>query len=205
VVAARWRVESALHGLESTKALFYPNINLRAFTGFSAIGFENWLDAGSRQPGIGLAISLPLFDAGRLRNLYRSTAAVVDSAVATYNSTLLEALHDVADQLSSLQALETQLSRQQATLASAERSYDLALQRYKAGIVDRLNVLNVETNLIAQRHTTVDLQARWIDGRVRLIRALGGGFDEAPSTARVPVTSPGTGIAQTSKQATLSD
>jgi NodT family efflux transporter outer membrane factor (OMF) lipoprotein len=188
VVAARWRVEAATHGLESTKALFYPNINLRAFTGFSAIGFSSWLDAGSRTPGIGLAISLPIFDAGRLRALYRSTAAQVDTAVAGYNSTLLGALRDVADQLSTLRALDIQRARQQEALASAARAYELAVRRFEAGITDRLNVLNVETNLIAQRRSAVDLQARWIDTRIRLIDALGGGFaaPDAPPLAAKP-------------------
>ncbi len=188
VVAARLRVESALHELESTKALFYPNIDLRAFAGFSAIGFNQWISAGSRQPGIGLAISLPIFDAGRLRNVYRVAAAVVDNSVASYNSTLLNALHDVADQLTTLQSLEIQHSRQQAALASAQRSYDLALQSYEAGIRDRLNVLNVETRLIAQRRAAVDLQARWIDGWIRLTRALGGGFDEASASTQTSAT-----------------
>lgn len=77
VAAARWRVESSLHSLESTRTLFYPNINLRAFAGFSAIGLENWIDAGSRRPGMSIAISLPLFDAGRLRNLYRGSAIAI--------------------------------------------------------------------------------------------------------------------------------
>ena len=189
VVAARWRVESSLHGLESTKALFYPNINLRVFSGFSAIGFDNWLDSGSRHPGLGLAISLPLFDAGRLRNLYRTSAATVDSSVAIYNNTLLEALRDVADQLSTLKALEVQMQRQQAALKSAERSYDLALKRFKADISDRLTVLGVETNLIAQRRIALDLRARWIDTRIHLIRALGGGFEETSTSALASATS----------------
>ncbi len=183
VVAARWRVESSVHSMASTKALFYPNINLRGFAGFAAIGFDKWLDVGSRQPGLGLAITLPVFDSDRLRNQYRSSAAQVDASVATYNSTLLEALHDVADQLSTLEALQTQLSRQQAAQASAERAYELALKRYKADISDRMTVLNVETNVIAQRRIAVDLQARWIDSRLRLIRALGGGFEETPAPA----------------------
>jgi len=195
VVAARWRVDAATHGMASTKALFYPNINLRAFAGLSAIGFDKWLDSGSRQPGIGLAITLPIFDSDRLRNQYRSSAAQVDGAVASYNGTLLEALHDVADQLSTLQSLDTQISRQHAAQSSAERGYELALKRYKADISDRLSVLNVESNLIAQRRTAVDLQARWIDSRLRLTRALGGGFAETPadttdSTAALPAKAP---------------
>ena len=183
VAAARWRVEASLHGLEAAKATFYPNVNLRAFAGFSAIGYDQWLEAGSRHPGMALAITLPIFDAGRLRNAYRSSAAAVDGAVSSYNTTLLDALRDVADQLSALKGLETQLARQNAALAAAQRGYDLALQRYRADIVDRLNVLNVETNLIAQRRVAVDLQARWIDSRLALIRALGGGFSEEAQAA----------------------
>lgn len=180
IVAARWHVESAVRGLAATRALFYPNINLRAFTGFSAIGFDNWLEAGSRQPGIGLAVSLPIFDAGRLRSQYRISAAHVDNSVATYNSTLLEALHDVADQLTTLHALEIQQRRQQAALDSAERAYDLALQRYRADISDRISVLNMESNRLAQRRTAIELHARWIDTQIKLIHALGGGYREEP-------------------------
>ena len=187
VAAARWRVESALHGLEYTQAMFYPNINLRFFTGFSAIGFDHWLDAGSRVPGIGIAVSLPIFDAGRLRSLYHLSAGFVDSSVSTYNATLLDALRDVADQLSTLQALETQLTHQKSAEASAQRSYDLALQRFQADISDRLNVLDVATKLIAQQQISVDLQARRIDTRILLIHALGGGFTEDPAPAVVPV------------------
>jgi len=192
VVAARWRVESAVRGMDAAKAQFYPDINLKAFTGFSAIGFDHWLEAGSRQPGIGFAISLPLFDAGRLRNMYRVSAAMVDNSVASYNAALVDALRDVADQLTSLQALEVQLSKQEAALASAERSHRLALQRYRAGISDRLTELNAETNLILQRRTAVDLQARWIDGRIRLIRALGGGFSEESALPTTLVAAPET-------------
>ena len=189
IVAARWHVESASHGMAAGQATFYPNINLRAFAGFSAIGFDQWLDSGSRQPGIGLAISLPLFDAGRLRNQYRVAAARVDSAVASYNATLLDALRDVADQLSTLHSLEIQLARQKAAQDSTERAYELALQRYQADISDRLSVLNMETNRLAQRRAAIDLQARWIDTRIKLINALGGGFaDPGPMPPTLPAT-----------------
>ncbi len=187
VTAARWRVEASLHGLDAAQAAFYPNVNLRAFAGLSAIGFDNWLDAGSRHPGVGLAISLPIFDSGRLRNAYRVSAAGVDSAVGSYNATLIDALRDVADQLATLGALETQIARQNAALAAAQRNYALAQKRYRAEITDRLALLNVESRLIAQQRQAVDLQARWIDGRIGLIRALGGGFadDTAPAEARL--------------------
>jgi len=88
--------------------------------------------------------------------------------------------------------LETQLSRQQAALSSAERSYHLAQRRYQADISDRLTVLSVETNLIVQRRIAVDLQARWIDSRIHLIRSLGGGFAE---TSPPPASRPNSELA----------
>ena len=107
--------------------------------------------------------------------------------MGSYNATLIDALRDVADQLATLGALETQIARQNAALAAAQRNYALAQKRYRAEITDRLALLNVESRLIAQQRQAVDLQARWIDGRIGLIRALGGGFadDTAPAEARL--------------------
>lgn len=36
----------------------------------------------------------------------------------------------------------------------------------------------LEANLLNQRRALTDLQARWTDGRIKLIHALGSGFTE---------------------------
>ena len=179
IVAAKWRVESGLHGMESAKAAFYPNVNLRAFFGFSSVGFDKFLESGSRVPGAGLAISLPIFDAGRLRNEYRFVTAQTDGAIVNYNKTLVNAFRDVADQVSTLSAIDEQLQKQTAALTHAEQSRALAQQRYAAGISNRVPVLDAESDVLSQRRALIDLQARWSIARVQLIHALGGGFTEA--------------------------
>lgn len=178
IVAAKWRVESNLHGLESAKAMFYPNINLSGFFGLSSIGFSKFLEAGSRQPGIGLALSLPIFDADRLRNEYRGFTAQTDIAIASYNKTLIGAYRDVADQLSTLQALDIQLQRQRNAVASAASAHALAQQRYAAGISNARPALAAEAGLLQQQSQLIELQGRWVDARIQLIHALGGGFAE---------------------------
>jgi outer membrane protein TolC len=50
------------------------------------------------------------------------------------------------------------------------------VQRYRAGLGTYLDVLTVETNVLAQRRLGVDLAARVLDARVQLYRALGGGY-----------------------------
>jgi NodT family efflux transporter outer membrane factor (OMF) lipoprotein len=183
VVAARWRVEAAAGDVAAQRAQFYPNVNLIAFVGLSSLGLERLIGTGSEQYGIGPAISLPIFDAGRLRAGLRGRTADLDGAVESYNGTLIEAIHDVADQISSTQSVVRQQREQDAAQASAEAAYDLATQRYRAGIASYLTVLAAETNVIAQRRLTTDLRARAIDSQMLLVRALGGGY-AAPAETR---------------------
>lgn len=176
IIAARWRVEAATRDAASARAQFYPNVNLVAFVGLSSIGFDRFFKPGSEQYGFGPAISLPIFNSGRLRANLSGKAADLDVAIDTYNGNVIDAVHDVADQITSARSIERQQSHQAEALASAESAYDAATQRYRAGLATYLTVLNAETNVLAQRRSTVDLRARVLDSQMLLVRALGGGY-----------------------------
>jgi NodT family efflux transporter outer membrane factor (OMF) lipoprotein len=176
IVAARWRVESASHDIAAAKASFYPDINLTGFIGFQSLGFTNWLSAASRVIGIGPAVHLPIFEGGKLRGNLRGKDADYDIAVEDYNAKLIDALRDVADQLTSTHSVETQWHEQQDALAAAQSAYDLAQQRYRAGLSTYLTVLTAELNLEQQRRGAVGLKARRYALDVELARSLGGGF-----------------------------
>ena len=176
IVAARWRVEAATGDVAAAKAQFYPNINLVAFVGLSTLGLDRLLQAGSAQYGIGPAIRLPIFDSGRLRANLSGRTADLDAAIASYNGSVVDAVHDVADQISSTRSLERQLHEQTDAVASAERAYDVATQRYRAGLATYLTVLSAETNVLTQRRLGVDIRARTLDTQMLLVRALGGGY-----------------------------
>ena len=176
ITAARWRIEAATSDMKAAKASFYPNINLTAFVGLQSIGLDKFVRSGSEQYGAGPAISLPIFDSGRLRANLRVKAADVDGAVESYNGAVLDAVHDVADQLSSLRAIDRQQIEQTRAQAAAESAYDLAMQRYKAGLGTYLTVLTAESNVLTQRRLAADLKARALDTQITLIRSLGGGY-----------------------------
>nr|WP_315848965.1 efflux transporter outer membrane subunit [uncultured Rhodoferax sp.] len=184
VVAARWRVEAATRDVDNAKTLFYPNINLTAFAGFSSIGFDKLVQSSSTQWGVGPAIRLPLFEGGRLRANLKGKTADLDAAIETYNAAVVDAVRDVADQLASTQAIARQQTEQKAAQHAAEAAYAIAVQRYEAGLGNYLNVLNTETAVLAQRKLGVDLAGRSVDTQIQLIRALGGGFnDTSPDTS----------------------
>lgn len=176
IAAARWRVEASSKDVVNAKTQFYPNINLVAFAGFSSIGLGRLLDSGSQQWGVGPALRLPIFDSGRLRANLRGKTAELDAAVESYNAAVIDAVRDVADQVASSQAIVRLQAEQRAAQDAAEGAYDIAVQRYKAGLGNYLNVLTAETSVLAQRRLAVDLAGRALDTQVALIRALGGGY-----------------------------
>jgi len=188
IAAARWRVEASSKDVVNAKTQFYPNINLVAFAGFSSIGLGQLMDSGSRQCGIGPALRLPIFDAGRLRANLRGKTADLDAAVESYNAAVIDAVRDVADQVASSQAIVRQQTEQRAAQEAAESAYEIAVQRYKAGLGNYLNVLTAETSVLAQRRQAVDLAARALDTQVALIRALGGGYAAAQTPTPTPVS-----------------
>ncbi len=185
LVAQRWRVEAATRDVAVARAQFYPNVNLVAFAGLSSLGLNNLIDAGSLTYGAGPAVRLPLFDGGRLRANLGARQAEVDAAVEAYNGALLRALREVADELASLQSLDRQQQAQDEATAAADAAYDLALQRYQAGLGNFLTVLTAQTNVLAQRRAGTDLKGRHLASEVALARALGGGYEagaDAPPT-----------------------
>ncbi len=185
LVAQRWRVEAALKDVDAARAQFYPDVNLVAFFGLSSLGLDNLLNAGARTYGIGPALRLPVFEGGRLRAQLSARSAEVDAAVEAWNATLLRALREVADEVATQQALQRQQGAQDQAAASAEGAFDLALQRYQAGLGNFLSVLSADANVLVQRRASADLKARHLASEVALARALGGGYhsDTLPALA----------------------
>jgi NodT family efflux transporter outer membrane factor (OMF) lipoprotein len=176
VIAARARIEAADAQKRVAHAAFYPTLNLRAFTGFASFGLSDLLDAASFGYGAGPALSLPLFDGGRLRAQYRGSEAELDHAVASYDETVLRAVRQTADQLTLIDALSRELEQQQQSLSAAEDAYRLAAERYRAGLASYLTVLNAETEVLNERRQRVDLSASLALARVTLLLAVGGSF-----------------------------
>ncbi len=179
LVAQRWRVDAATSNVDAAKAQFYPDVNLVAFVGLSSLGLDRFVEAGSRTYGAGPALHLPLFDGGRLRANLDARRADVDAAIEAYNGTLLRALREVADEVTSLQAIERQQQAQAEATAAADSAYELATQRYQAGLGNFLIVLTAQTNVLAQRRAASDLKARHLAAEIGLARALGGGYRDA--------------------------
>ena len=183
IVAARWRVEAANRQIHAAKAQFYPSLNLTALGGVVSSEVDQLLKSGSTFAFLGPALSLPIFDGGRLRANLDKTDAQYDLAVAAYNQSVVNALRDVADQVNAVRSLASQAAAQQQAVDTARAAHDLAEQRYRAGIGSYLEVLVVEEQLLVSQQRLAELQSRQILVSVRLSQSLGGGFTPSSDTA----------------------
>ena len=179
IVAARMRVEEAARKIAVARAGFYPNISLTASIGQEALGLRFLTQPASQIGAFGPALSLPIFEGGRLRAAYRGSRADYDAAVAAYDQTLAQALQDVADTAASIRSAQRQLAARREALAAGEAAYKVARLRYEGGLSTYVAVLSAEDSLIAQRRALADAEARAFSLDVALVRALGGGFTAA--------------------------
>ena len=97
---------------------------------------------------------------------------------------MIEAVHDVADQIVSVKSAQAQQDDQRAAAQAAQSAYDLARERYAGGLGTYLNVLSAETNVLQQRRAAVDLHARILTSQAALAQALGGGYASAQDVAQ---------------------
>ena len=177
VLAARLRIDAADAQRRATRAAFYPDVSLRALAGVAAFGLNDLFEAGARGYGAGPVVSLPLFDAGKLRAQYQGREAALDGAVAVYNDTVLRAVQQSSDQLTRIDALSRERTDQESTLVAAEDGYRIAEERYRAGLAGYLSVLSAETQVLNARRQSIQIIADLAVARVSLLLELGGSFD----------------------------
>lgn len=176
VVAARLQVQAQLRRIDQSKAAFYPNINLSAFIGVQALRLNTLDKNGSDIGGAGPAISLPIFNSGRLKGELRGTVAAYDEAVANYDRTVTQALQDVANAGLSQKALAAQLRKAEEAVQAASESHRVARNRFEGGLATYLEVLYAEDGLLTSQRNLTALQTRTIALDIALQRALGGGY-----------------------------
>ena len=194
VVASRWAIAANARGIEVVHADFYPNVDLVGSLSYMATGggMLEFLAGKKLGYSVGPALTLPIFDGGRLRAQLSEASAGYDLAVARYNQTLVEALKQISDQLIRRASMNKQQAFAEASVASARKTYDIALIAYQRGLTGYLEVLDAQTLLLRQQQVEQQVQAARLAAHAQLVTALGGGLgagDDAPAmvSLQVPV------------------
>ncbi len=190
LTASRWRVEAAEKNLESARAEFLPDISINALLGLQSIDVGTLLKYGSRVPQASAALHLPIFDAGRLKARYGASQAAIDSAVASYRETLVEAARDVAVQASTRAQLAAERTQRALEVDAAVQLQASAAARVRQGILDSRNELTASEAVLDQRDALLQLDSSALSADIALQRALGGGYQERRTAANPAAVNP---------------
>ncbi|WP_222564064.1 efflux transporter outer membrane subunit [Novilysobacter antarcticus] len=177
IVAARWQVEAAAQDIKTSQAAFYPSVNLNALAGLASGSLSSLFSSDAVLLQGGPAISLPIFDGGRLRSQLAASNADYDLAVAQFNQRLVDALREVADALQSSRSLQARLASATAAHEAADAATEIAQLRYAAGIGTQMDILAAQAPLYELGQLLANLRAQRLGAMVDLHVGLGGGVD----------------------------
>jgi len=175
------RAEAQLHAATASigmaKADFYPRIQLNGSAGFQSLQLSSLADWASRQFVVGPSITLPIFEGGRLTGTLRLREAQQQEAAIVYKQTVLRAWSEVDDALVVYDAEQRRRDRLAAAVSFNQKALAVAQQRYKAGAVDFLEVLNVQKQLLQAQSSLEQSRAATAANLIGLCKALGGGWE----------------------------
>jgi NodT family efflux transporter outer membrane factor (OMF) lipoprotein len=159
------------------KAAFYPTVTLSGGIGLQSTSAANWFTWPSRFWSVGPGLAQTLFDAGARRAVQQQAQGSYEQTVAVYRQTVLVAFQQVEDNLAALRILEQEVQQQDAAIRSSQENLSLATDRYRAGIDIYLNILTAQTTLLNNQRTALNLRMEQMVDSVKLIEALGGGWN----------------------------
>ncbi|WP_035058979.1 efflux transporter outer membrane subunit, partial [Dickeya solani] len=175
VQAAEHTLKSANANIGAARAAFFPSITLTASNGLSSEALSSLFSGGAHVWSLAPSVSLPIFDGGANLSALRYAEAEKQGYVASYEKTLQTAFREVADALARKGTIDEQQAAQRDYVTAAERSYQLANNRYRAGVDTYLNVLDAQRTLYSARQTLLSLEQSRLDNLITLYNVLGGG------------------------------
>jgi multidrug efflux system outer membrane protein len=165
---------------------FYPSLSLTGNFGYASESLSNLTQGSARQFSFGpLALSLPVFDAGRNRGNLKLARARYDEAVANHEGRLLTALREVEDALSDVAQRQQQGDVQLQAQQAAARALLVAQARYDRGVSTYLDVTDAQRSALAADRAAAQIRTQRLVAAVSVARALGGGWSQGAPEATI--------------------
>lgn len=186
VMAALWAVEAARQYVDAAHAAFYPQLNLALFAGWNSIHLADLLDPANFARGLGVSLSVPIFEGGALRARLEGARARYAQAIDRYNKRVLTAVKQVAADLASWQTDREALSQDRSGVAAAKARARVRAAAFHAGLTNALPSIKAAISATKQAERQARQRAAAARSWIGLIAALGGGYRGSPGVGGTP-------------------
>ena len=158
----------------SYKALL-PSFNLSGSYGASNFGSKGLFDQDKVWSLVG-GVTQPIFQGGRLLSQARAQNYLAESSWWQYKKVVLNAITEVENSLSKEESISYQLEHLYAAKKEAKLESEIYQQRYKSGLADILELMQIQIKEADVEKQIVSLHAMQMSNRMDLSLAMGIGF-----------------------------
>jgi outer membrane protein, protease secretion system len=169
----RHAVEAARQALERTEAQRQPRVDMLAALSKADSESINTVNQSSYHRFLGLQLSVPLFDNGRIASQSRQAVAAVGVAEAAMDDVRETVLGDLLQQYRALVSEGQKIAAYTDALKSATLQVEATRQSVKGGIRITLDVLNAQTQQFSVQQELTLARFNYLKAWVRLRAAAG--------------------------------
>jgi NodT family efflux transporter outer membrane factor (OMF) lipoprotein len=169
------RQASANIGVATANML--PQINLTGnFSANTTSAGVSFLSPDSFAASLTAGLTAPIFRGGQLARQRQAAVYAFERSAAQYRSTVLAAFANVANVLNALRLDAETLRVQLIAADTASQNLDITTERFRAGAIAYLPLLDAQRTLLQARISLAQAQAARYADTVALFTALGGGW-----------------------------
>ncbi|HTN30236.1 MAG TPA: efflux transporter outer membrane subunit [Pseudomonas sp.] len=176
ILQAEHQLRAANANIGAARAAFFPRIGLTGAAGLASGELSDLFGSDAGYWSFTPSISLPIFNAGRLRANRDYAEVAKNIQVAQYEKAIQTGFREVADGLAARATYSDQVSAQRNLLATSEEYYQLAERRYRGGVDSYLSLLDAQRQLFVARQQLIGDRLAQLISEVNLYKALGGGW-----------------------------
>jgi multidrug efflux system outer membrane protein len=189
ICQAEQQLVSANAEIGVAKSLLFPQLTISGFAGAGGTVIDGAAFGPYGMFSVLPAVTLPIFNRGRLRAGVNFNEALAQEAVLRYQQTIQQAVREVSDALVEIRKRREYRVQQELLTRNLEDESRVAKLRYEGGVSSYLEVLDTERQLFDAELQLAQAQRDEFLGVVQLYKALGGGWQSeeppAPPTAKV--------------------
>jgi outer membrane protein TolC len=170
IVAAEASVKSQEAAIDAAWRQFLPTLtyNLTAFQESSIPGGNLNVNYSST-----VSLNIPIFSGFSTLNNLRQVRARKEQAQANLRQVQIQVVQEVVTSYTAVKSAFNALQISDNLLKTAQRQYDVALERYKAGVNTILDLVSAQSTLANARASQVGSTNQWLNSLVDLSYAAG--------------------------------
>ena len=178
VRAAEGVLMAANANVGAAKAAYFPAIVLTASGGYASDQLNTLVSPSTSFWNIGAGLYMPVFQGGKVRSKHKQAKAVYKQMLASYEKAAQNAYRDTFDALNNNNFYRKIFEANKAQALALARSLELAQKQKDEGLIDMLDLLDVERNLLNAETNLAAARRNQLSALVSLAQALGGGWHE---------------------------